>query len=462
MSSTPLPASDPQATMASLLARLKDAEVEFLRLQFCDVLGIVKNVEVPPSQFEKALGGGIMFDGSSVQGFTRIEESDMLLRPDLSTFLIYPQFSRLPSQEPGSPVNSKVARLICDVYLPSGEAFSGDPRYVLRQQIARAQALGFTLFAGFEPEFFLFERDQAGRATTRTGDQAGYFDLAPLDQGERLRREISNKLLQMGFEIEASHHEVAPGQHEIDFRYQNALAAADALCTFKFVVKRMALDYDLLASFLPKPVMGVNGSGLHTHLSLFRGGANAFYDPQAEYELSEVALHFIAGLLEHASGMCAVTNPLVNSYKRLVPGFEAPINAAWSTSNRSALVRVPAKRGISTRAEFRLPDPSCNPYLALALMLAAGLDGIEQRLEPPPAIQRNIYQMTVREKRHHRIRDLPRDLYEALEDLERDEVLAQAMGAHALKHYLTAKRAEWQRYAAVVHPWELEQYLDLV
>jgi glutamine synthetase len=443
-------------TQAEVLARLQDDRVNFLRLQFTDVLGTVKNIEVPRSQFEKALSGGIMFDGSSVQGFTRIEESDMLLSPDLSTFLIYPQFSKTESER------GKVARIICDVTLPSGEPFTGDPRYVLRRQIERAAQMGFTFYAGTEPEFFLFERGADGRGTTRTGDLAGYFDLAPIDKGERLRREITNKLLEMNFEIEGAHHEAAPGQHEIDFRYQEAMESADALSTFKFVVKRMALEHGLLASFLPKPVAGVNGSGLHTHLSLFKGGQNAFYDPAGEFELSETALHFIGGLLEHSPGMCAVTNPLVNSFKRLVPGFEAPVNVAWSTSNRSALVRVPAKRGNSTRAEFRLPDPSCNPYLALALMLAAGLDGMAQKTLPPPAIQRNIYQMTVREKRHHRVRELPRDLHEALDDLERDEVMAAALGEHALEHYLRAKRAEWRSYSAVVHPWELEQYLDLV
>ena len=448
--------SPPSRTPAEVLTRLQDDRVNFLRLQFTDVLGTVKNVEVPRSQFEKALSGGIMFDGSSVQGFTRIEESDMLLSPDLSTFLVYPQFSKVESER------GKVARIICDVTLPSGEPFTGDPRYVLRRQLGRAAEAGFTFYAGTEPEFFLFERGADGRGTTHTGDLAGYFDLAPIDKGERLRREITNKLLEMNFEIEGAHHEAAPGQHEIDFRYQEALSAADALSTFKFVVKRMALEHGLLASFLPKPVASVNGSGLHTHLSLFRNGHNAFYDQGGEFELSETALHFIGGLLEHAPGMCAVTNPLVNSFKRLVPGFEAPVNVAWSTSNRSALVRVPAKRGNSTRAEFRLPDPSCNPYLALSLMLAAGLDGVAQKTLPPPAIQRNIYQMTVREKRHHRVRELPRDLHEALDDLERDEVMAAALGEHALEHYLRAKRAEWRSYSAVVHPWELEQYLDLV
>ena len=449
---TPTPPVSPSA----VLEQLQHGNVNFLRLQFTDVLGTVKNIEVPRSQFEKALSGGVMFDGSSIQGFTRIEESDMLLQPDLSTFLIYPQFSREEGER------GKVARLICDVLLPSGEPFAGDPRYVLKRQLARAAEAGFTFYAGTEPEFFLFERGEGGHGTTRTNDHAGYFDLAPIDKGERLRREIANKLVEMGFEIEGAHHEAAPGQHEIDFRYQDALSAADAISTFKFVVKRVAVEYGLLASFLPKPVAGVNGSGLHVHLSLFKNGHNAFYDPSGEFELSDTALHFIGGLLEHAPGMCAVTNPIVNSFKRLVPGFEAPVNVAWSTSNRSALVRVPAKRGNSTRAEFRLPDPSCNVYLALSVMLAAGLDGMEKKTVPPPAIQRNIYQMTVREKRHHRVRELPRDLHEALDDLERDEVMASALGPHALEHYLRAKRAEWRSYAAVVHPWELEHYLDLV
>ncbi len=266
----------------------------------------------------------------------------------------------------------------------------------------------------------------------------------------------------MGFEIEGAHHEVAPGQHEIDFGYAPALQTADAISTFKFVVKRVALEYGLLASFLPKPASGVSGSGMHCHLSLFRDGRNAFADPEGEYGLSRLALNFIAGLLEHAPGMVAVTNPLVNSYKRLVPGYEAPVNVAWSTSNRSALIRIPAKRGNSTRAEFRMPDPSCNPYLALALMLAAGLDGIEQGLEPPPAIQRNIFKMTVREKRHHKIRELPGNLSEAVDALERDETLVAALGEHLHDRYSEAKRQEWAEYSATVHPWELHRYLDLI
>ncbi|GHF31734.1 glutamine synthetase [Deinococcus metalli] len=443
-------------TSDEVLRALHEGEVKFLRLQFTDILGTTKNVEVPRSQFAKALSGDVTFDGSAVEGFTRVEESDMLLRPDLSTFLIYPQFSREEGER------GRVARLICDVSLPDGTPFTGDPRYVLKQQIGRARALGFEMFVGTEPEFFLFERTAGGLGSTVTHDKAGYFDLAPIDKGERIRREITNKLVEMGFEIEAAHHEVAPGQHEIDFRYAPALETADRIATFKFVVKRVALEYGLLASFLPKPMPSVNGSGMHCHLSLFRDGANAFTDPAGEYGLSTTARQFIAGLLDHAQGITAITNPLVNSYKRLVPGFEAPVNIAWSTSNRSALIRIPAKRGNSTRAEVRMPDPSCNPYLALAVMLAAGLDGIEQDMEPAPAIQRNIFRMTVREKRHHRVKELPTDLREAVEELQKDEVIARALGEHVLDHFVEAKMAEWREYSATVHAWELERYLDLV
>jgi len=443
-------------TRDEILARLQAEDVKFLRLQFMDILGFVKNIEVPSSQFKKALDGEIMFDGSSIEGFTRIEESDMLLKPDYGTFLIFPQFSA----EEGA--RGRVARLICDVAMPDNTPFEGDPRFVLRRQIERARKLGFELFAGPEPEFFIFERNEKGRPTTITGDHAGYFDLAPVDRGERLRREITNVLVGLGFEIEAAHHEVAPGQHEIDFRYADAMRTADNIATFKFVVKRIALEYGVHASFMPKPVAGISGSGMHVHLSLFKDGRNAFFDEQGEHQLSTTALQFIAGLLEHAPGMVAVTNPLVNSYKRLVPGFEAPTNIAWSTSNRSALIRIPARRGPGTRAEMRMPDPSCNPYLALAVMLAAGLDGIEQGLQPPPPIQRNIYRMTVRERRAHRIRNLPGDLNEAVAELEKDVVIRDALGEHVVDHFVAAKRAEWLAYSAVVHEWELDRYLDEV
>lgn len=452
-STTPKKQVKASTDKAGVLEQLREQSIQFLRLQFTDILGIVKNVEVPAGQFAKAIEGEVTFDGSSIEGFTRIEESDMLLKPDLSTFLVFPQFSKEDT------ARGKVARLICDVHLPDGEPFVGDPRYVLKQQLERALTLGFEMRTGPEPEFFLFERSQAGDPTVITHDRAGYFDLAPIDKGERLRREIVNTLLGMGFNIEAAHHEVAPGQHEIDFKYAGALETADNLSTFKFVVKRVALENGLHASFLPKPIQGVSGSGMHCHLSLFKDGVNAFFDEKGEYQLSQTALFFIGGLLEHAASFTALTNPLVNSYKRLVPGFEAPVNIAWSTSNRSALIRVPAKRGGSTRAELRMPDSSCNPYLAFTAMLAAGLNGIENQLEPPPAIERNIFKMTVREKRKHRIRELPGDLGLALDELEKSELMHATLGEHLFEKFLEAKRAEWLEYSAVVHPWELERYL---
>lgn len=447
MNSPSLPPISPAQGPAALAGALREAGVEFLRLQFCDILGTAKNVEVPWTQFEKAFAGDVSFDGSSILGFTRVEEADMLLRPDPATLLVLPGF--------GSAPGPRVARAICDVTLPGGEAFDGDPRAVLRRQIAAATAQGLELQCGPEPEFFLF----LPGTEPRGADSGGYFDLAPLDRGERIRREIAALLLNMGFHIEAAHHEVAPGQHEIDFRYQGALQTADAVATFRWVVRRVAGEHGLRASFMPKPLAGVSGSGMHLHLSLLRAGENAFFDPQAEGGLSALARHFIAGLLEHAPALCAVTNPLVNSYKRLVPGFEAPDSVAWSSGNRSALVRIPAKRGVSTRAEFRLPDPSCNPYLALAAILAAGLDGVRRELSPPPPIERNIYAMTVREKRHHRVRPLPRDLREALEALERDELLLGALGEHTAGHLLKAGWAQWEEYSTTVHPWEL-RWLD--
>ena len=432
---------------------LQDRDVKFLRLQFTDLMGHNKNVEVPTSQFDKALDGEIMFDGSSIEGFTRIEESDMLLKPDYSTFLIFP--SSIEGSEQGA-----VARLICNVAHPDDSPFEGDPRYILRRQIEKLQGLGFDdMYAGPEPEFFLFMRDVEGRATTVTHDAAGYFDLAPVDQGEEARRDMVNALVEMGFEIEAAHHEVAPGQHEIDFKYEDALTTADNIATFKLIVKRVAINHGLHATFMPKPVAGINGSGMHTHLSLFRDGKNAFFDESAERQLSDTALHFIAGLLEHASGMVAVTNPIVNSYKRLTPGYEAPTNIAWSASNRSAMIRIPARRGLSTRCELRMPDPACNPYLALAVMLAAGMDGVENKLEAPPPIQRNIYDMSVRDRRKHKIKELPGTLREAIRTLERDPLFKDVLGEHAFSHFVAAKTAEFDAYRIHVHEWELERYL---
>jgi glutamine synthetase len=434
-------------------ARLDEQNVRFLRLQFSDIMGQNKNVEVPRSQFDKALDGELMFDGSSVQGFARIEESDMLLKPDFDTFLVFPSMIEGDSR-------GKVARLICDIALPDGTPFEGDPRIVLKRQIERLRALGFDdMYAGPEPEFFLFARNDDGSPTTITNDAAGYFDLAPVDRGEEARRDMVNALVEMGFEIEAAHHEVAPGQHEIDFKYADALTTADNIATFRLVVKRVALLHGLHATFMPKPVAGINGSGMHLHLSLFRNGENTFFDERGEHQLSHTAKNWIAGLLEHAQGLVAVTNPLVNSYKRLTPGYEAPTNIAWSVSNRSAMIRIPARRGVGTRCELRMPDPSCNPYLALAAIIAAGIDGIERNLVPPPAIARNIYEMSVRDRRKHKIKELPYTLREALATLRKDRVVREALGRHVFTHFDDAKVREFDSYRITVHEWELDKYL---
>jgi len=425
--------------------------VDFIRLQFTDIMGINKNVEVPRSQFAKALDGEIMFDGSSIEGFVRIEESDMLLKPDLGTFRI------LPYEDEGG----RVARLLCDIYTPDEQPFAGCPRTTLKRQLERAKKLGFAMMAGCEAEFFLFERAPEGAPTTTTHDSASYFDLGPLDKGEEIRRVIVEQLVEMGFEVEAAHHEVAAGQHEIDFRYADALVTADNLTTFKFIVRNVANRYGYIASFMPKPIQGINGSGMHTHQSLFRGKENAFYDPKGEYQLSKVALSYIEGLLQHARGFCAITNPLINSYKRLVPGYEAPSNVAWSTRNRSPLVRIPDRRGLGTRCELRMPDPSCNPYLALTVQLAAGLDGVEHKLEAREPVHRNIFRMSFRDRRKYRIDELPRDLHEALEQFEKDDVIKAALGDHLTERFLEAKREEVLQYNLQVSRWEIDSYLGL-
>lgn len=428
----------------------REERVRFIRLQFTDIMGNNKNVEVPEGQFEKALDGQIMFDGSSIEGFSRIEESDMLLCPDPNTFRIFP-WEHLE--------RGKVARLVCDVQNPDGTPFGGCPRTRLRRVLEEARELGFSMNAGPELEFFLFQLNAEGEPTTRTHDFAGYFDLAPVDRGEEARRDIVNTLEAMGFEVEAAHHEVAPGQHEIDFTYDEALATADNIATFRLIVRKVARDHRLHATFMPKPIYGIAGSGMHTHQSLFKGDENAFFDAKAEMQLGAVALHYIAGLLVHARGFCAITNPLINSYKRLVPGFEAPTNVAWSERNRSPLVRIPFRRGIGTRCELRMPDPSCNPYLALAVMLKAGLDGIKNQLQPPPPVNKNIYKMSHRERRRFRIDSLPENLNQALDLLEKDKLIQKALGEHIYRHYLDAKRQEWKTYIQQVHPWEVETYL---
>ena len=444
-----VPPSLTGATATDIFELAEAHQVRFLRLQFTDILGVIKNVEIPSSQFRKALHGDIMFDGSSIEGFVRVEESDMLLAPDLTTFQIFPW---------GEPA-ARVGRLICDVNRPDGTPFEGDPRRVLKRQVARAAALGYVMNAGMEAEFFLFKPTADGRPATDTHDVGGYFDLAPMDLGEDARRAIVDALEQMGFEVEAAHHEVAHGQHEIDFRYADALRTADNIATFRFVVKQVARRFGLIASFMPKPVFGQNGSGMHTHQSLFSGGQNAFWDPQREWALILTALHYIGGLLKHARALCAVTNPLVNSYKRLVPGFEAPVNVAWSMRNRSPMIRVPERRGAGTRLELRTPDPSANPYLALTVMLAAGLDGIETRADWREPVNTNIWEMSFRERRRLRVDDLPQDLSEACDELEKNDVMREALGEHVTEQFLAAKRSEWRDYNQQVSAWELERYL---
>jgi glutamine synthetase len=437
------------ATKRDVLARCKEQGVSFLRLQFTDILGVNKNVEVPESQFEKALDGDIRFDGSAIEGFVRIVESDVVLKSDLDTFRI------LPYDDEGG----RVARLLCDIYNPDGTSFAGCPRQTLKKQIARAEALGYQAMIGAEAEFYIFQLDADGKPTTRTHDSGGYFDLTPVDRAEEIRRLIIRDLVSMGFEVEGGHHEVAPGQHEIDFRYAGALETADNLATFKFVVRNVAYRHGFLATFMPQPIFGQAGSGMHTSHSLFKQGTNAFYDAKAEWELSALARQYIAGLLAHARGFCAVTNPLVNSYKRLVPGYEAPVHVAWSMRNRSPLIRIPDRRGDGTRCELRMPDPSADPYLSLAVQMAAGLDGVEHRLTPPDPVNRNIFEMSYRDRRHHRIDDLPRDLHEALERLEKDDVIRAALGEHIYERFLEAKQREWQEYIGQVSEWELERYL---
>ncbi|HEX6965541.1 MAG TPA: glutamine synthetase family protein [Gemmatimonadaceae bacterium] len=437
------------ATARDILDLAVKHNVRFLRLQFTDILGVNKNVEVPASQFEKALAGDIMFDGSSIEGFVRIEESDMLLAPDLSTFRIFPW---------GSSEN-RVGRLICDIQMPDGSPFPGDPRGVLKRQIARAAELGYTMNAGMEAEFFMFKKGPDGTPTTITHDVGAYFDLTPVDLGEEARRAIVEVLEQMGFEVEAAHHEVAHGQHEIDFRYADALTTADNIATFRFVVRNVAEQFGLLASFMPKPIFGQNGSGMHTHQSLFKDGKNAFWDKNAKWELSDTALHYLGGLLQHARGFCAITNPLINSYKRLVPGYEAPVNVAWSMRNRSPMIRIPERRGLGTRVELRIPDPAANPYLALAVMLAAGLDGIETKADSREPVNVNIWELSHREKRRLRIDDLPHNLSDACDQLEKDKVITEALGEHVTTNFLEAKRQEWRDYITQVSQWELDNYL---
>lgn len=437
-------------TKDDIFRMVEEEDVEFIRLQFTDIFGTLKNIAITSSQLEKALDNKCMFDGSSVEGFVRIEESDMYLYPDYDTFEIFPW----------RPQQGKVARLICDVHTPDGKPFEGDPRWILKKTIKEANEMGYRFDVGPECEFFLFHTDDNGLPTTLSHEKAGYFDLGPNDLGENIRRDMVLTLEDMGFEIEASHHEVAPAQHEIDFKYDEVLKTADNIQTFKMTVKTIAKRHGLYATFMPKPKFGISGSGMHINMSLAtEEGKNIFADENGKIGLSDDAYHFIAGIMKHARGMSAITNPLVNSYKRLVPGYEAPVYIAWSAKNRSPLIRIPASRGNGTRVELRNPDPTANPYLVLALCLAAGLDGIKNKIEVPESVDCNIYEMTPGERRAAGIENMPADLKEAVDCLVVDEFLCSVLGEHITTKYVEAKMKEWENYTTRVSQWEIDEYL---
>ncbi|MDY4760900.1 type I glutamate--ammonia ligase [Streptococcus thoraltensis] len=444
-------------TVADIKQDIKDKNVTFLRLMFTDILGTMKNVEIPATdeQVEKVLSNKAMFDGSSIEGFVRINESDMYLYPDLDTWTVFPWGDE----------NGAVAGLICDIYTSEGEPFAGDPRGNLKRSLKHMQEMGFESFnLGPEPEFFLFKLNEKGEPTLDVNDKGGYFDLAPTDLADNTRREIVNVLTEMGFEVEASHHEVAVGQHEIDFKYGDVLEACDNIQMFKLVVKTIARKHGLYATFMAKPKFGIAGSGMHCNMSLFdKDGHNAFYEPEDKngMQLSETAYYFLGGLMKHAYNYTAIMNPTVNSYKRLVPGYEAPVYIAWAGRNRSPLIRVPASRGMSTRLELRSVDPTANPYLAMAVLLESGLDGVKNKIEAPAPVESNIYAMSAEERKAAGITDLPSTLHNAVKALLEDDVVKGALGEHITTNFVEAKRLEWASYATFVSQWEIENYLDL-
>lgn len=438
-------------TKDQVLQRARELNVKFVRLQFTDILGIVKNVSIPARSLPEALDGRMMFDGSSIEGFVRVEESNMYLNPDPSTFAVFPW----------TEGNGLTARLLCDITNPDGTPYQGCPRGALKRVLQEAEQMGYRVMVGPEPEFFLFHQDAHGQATVQTTDEAGYFDLSPSDQGEVARRDIVLALEAMGMEIEATHHEVSPGQHEIDFSYQDALSTADTIVTFRVVARTVARRHGFHATFMPKPLAGVNGSGLHLHQSLIGAEGNAFWDAAQPNGISRLATRYIAGLMVHARAFTAVTNPLINSYKRLVPGYEAPVYIAWSFGNRSPMIRVPTFQDAATRIELRSPDPSCNPYLALAVTIKAGLDGLKNRYDLAAPVTRNLYRMHESERRELGIERLPESLYEALSALEADPIVCEALGDHIAQRFIEAKRLEWDVYRHEVHQWELDQYLTV-
>jgi len=437
-------------SLEQVQSAIKEKNVEFIRLQFSDIQGRVKNVAIPVTQLGKAMKNGISFDGSSIEGFARIQESDMVLRPDISTFNL------LPWKDQDGP---NEARFICDVHHPNGKPFEGDPRYVLRRIEDQAKDMGYTMNVGPELEFYLFEKQNGGSAT-KPQDFGGYFDLGPIDLAESIRNKIMKALIEMGFTIEASHHEVGKGQHEIDFVYDEALKNADKVVTFKYITKTIAMMEGLRATFMPKPVYGAAGTGMHCNVSLFRGNENAFFDQDMPMNISDLARYFVGGLKEHACAITAVANPLINSYKRLVSGFEAPVYVSWSGPNRSSLIRIPAGRGLSTRLEFRSPDPTCNPYLTFAVILAAGLDGIRKGINPGEPVDINVYELSKTEREAKGIGTLPSNLKEALDSLERDNVIRHALGEHVFNNIMRLGNLEWEAYNTWVHDWEIERYIN--
>lgn len=433
-----------------IIKLVEEEDVEFIRLQFTDIFGNLKNVAVTAGQLEKALDNECTFDASSIAGFAGVEESDMYLHPDYGTLEIFPW----------RPQQGKVARLICDVYRPDRQPFAGDPRYVLKRALAEAEEMGLTFRVGAECEFFLFHLDENGMPTTLSHENAGYFDVGPMDFGENARRDMVLTLEDMGFVVEASHHAAAPAQHEISFQYDDALTTADNIMTFKLAVKSIARRHGLHATFMPKPKSGVNGSGMHINMSLLRGERNLFAKEDSESELSREAYWFLGGILRHMRGMTAVANPIVNSYKRLIPGYEAPVYLSWSANNRSTLIRIPASKGNGARMELRSPDPAANPYLALAAILRAGLDGIKNELEPPKCVAGNLFAMSEQERQQRGIEVLPGTLMEAVDCMEQDDFMRQTLGEHLFEQYIALKKEEWNRYRRQVTDWEINEYLN--
>lgn len=436
-------------TKEDIMRLAEEEDVEFIRLQFTDLFGSMKNIAITASQLKKALDNRFLFDASTLDGFVRVEEADIYLHPDLDTFVIFPW----------RPQQGKVARLICDLYDLNGKPFQGDARYILQREIKKAEEMGYEFKVGPECEFFLFDTDENGNPTTVTREKAGYFDLGPTDSGENVRRDMVLTLEEMGYIIEESYHEIASGQHQINFKYGDALETADKIMTFKLAVKTIAKRHGYYATFMPKPKYGVHGSGMHMNFSLFRDGINIFVDETDEIGLSKDAYYFLGGLMKHIKAMTAIHNPTVNSYKRLVCGYEAPVCIAWSLTNRTALVRVPVERGKHTRLELQSPDGSCNPYLSLASCLAAGLDGIRNRIEPPQRVDCNLYEMSKSQIQGAGIELLPDNLHDAMKELESDPFIKEMLGEHIYKKLVLSKKEEWAEYCAQVSDWELQQYL---